>query len=394
MSHMPLGFALSVAEAGFKYKDRPDLALIVSQTPAAGAALFTTNLFQAAPIIVARSNMDKAKFFRAVLINAGQANACTGDKGIANCQQTLNILAAQLGIKPEEILPASTGVIGDHLKMDLFEKYLPVLVRDSGKAIQEQAAQAIMTTDTFPKSASCDVRLSSGSARFWGMAKGAGMICPNMATMLAFIFTDLKVDPKQWQHLVAKAVDKSFNALTIDGDTSTNDCVLALANGASGVYLESSNDQDLIEGCLEELCAKLAYLIVKDAEGGTKVLRIKATGAADKAQARMAAFTIGNSPLVKTAMYGQDPNWGRIIAALGRSGARFDPDKVRVSLAGVEIFAHGCPVDMDRDKVFASLLNGPDIDIHVELNAGQEDFSLLASDLTEKYIEINAHYRT
>lgn len=391
---LPQGFSLAVVEAGFKYQNRPDLTLILSSTPAVCAGVFTTNIFQAAPVLIARDNLKKSGTVRAILVNAGQANACTGEKGIANCLKTLEIAADKLQIDHREILPASTGVIGDHLKMDLFEKNIPLLVENLGKAKGEDAARSIMTTDTFPKTAQTEVELEKGKVRFWGMAKGAGMICPNMATMLGFILTDFKVDRLSWQELIARAADQSFNALTIDGDTSTNDCVLAIANGRSGVESSGQKDMQMVEDALNKICSDLSYQIVKDAEGGTKVLQISVQGAADRVQAKLAASTVGNSPLVKTAMYGQDPNWGRIIAALGRSGAKFDPDKVRVSLAGIEIFSSGRPVDMDRDAVFASLLKGRDVKIEIDLGKGSGSFSLLASDFTEEYIKINAHYRT
>lgn len=393
-TRFPKGFKLATARAGFRYRNRSDLALIVSESPAAGAGLFTTNLFQAAPIKVARDNLEKSSGIRAVLVNAGQANACTGEVGISNCLKTLEILADLLDVNPEDILPASTGVIGDHLKMDLFEKNLPGLAGNLGFSTDQEVARAIMTTDTYPKTSFCDVRLSSGEVRFWGMAKGAGMICPNMATMLAFILTDLRIDRGLWQQITASAADKSFNALTIDGDTSTNDCVIALAGGGSGVEISGDKDLKEVVSGLDKVCADLAYEIVRDAEGGTRVLRIEVRGGVDNRQARLAADAVGNSPLVKTAMYGGDPNWGRIIAALGRSGAMFDPQEVRVSLAGVEIFALGRPVDMDRDSVFEPLLKNRDIRIEIQLGRGEGSSVLLASDLTEKYIQINAHYRT
>ncbi|WP_035243779.1 bifunctional glutamate N-acetyltransferase/amino-acid acetyltransferase ArgJ [Desulfonatronovibrio hydrogenovorans] len=391
---LPRGFSLATARAGFKYQDRDDLALIMSTRPAVCAALFTTNRFQAAPVVVARENLESVHRVKGVLINAGQANACTGDKGMDNCRRTLEILAGLVGTDPQEILPASTGVIGDHLKMDLFEKSIPVLVQNLGLASGLDAAGAIMTTDTFPKTSRTEVRLDQGIVRFWGMTKGAGMICPNMATMLGFILTDLDIDPESWSEIVSGVVDRTFNALTIDGDTSTNDCVFALAGGESNAAISGPGDRDLVIRALERVCQDLAYQIVRDAEGGTKVLNIEVRGAKDNVQARMAAEAVGNSPLVKTAMYGRDPNWGRIVAALGRSRAEFDPGDVRVSLAGVEIFARGRPTDIDRDRVFEPLLKSPDIKISIDLGAGEGCFNLLASDLTEKYVQINAHYRT
>ncbi|WP_291320787.1 bifunctional ornithine acetyltransferase/N-acetylglutamate synthase, partial [Desulfonatronospira sp.] len=281
MQELPLGFDLAAVQAGFRYKDRPDLALIFSRTPARAAGVFTTNAFQAAPVQVGRENLDRSDLMRAVLVNAGKANACTGDEGLADCRSTLDMLAGHLDISPGEILPASTGVIGMRMPMPVWEKSLPQLVKSLGGCTPEQSAMAIMTTDSFPKTASRETGLDQGRVRFWGMAKGAGMICPDMATMLAFVLTDLQMDGPRWQEMLAGAVEQSFNAITVDGDTSTNDCVLALAGGESGVSCQSSRDRDRAFQALEEVCSDLAYQIVKDAEGGTKVMHIRITGAAD-----------------------------------------------------------------------------------------------------------------
>lgn len=394
MQDLPLGFDLAAVQAGFRYKDRPDLALIFSRTPARAAGVFTTNAFQAAPVQVGRENLDRSDLMRAVLVNAGQANACTGDEGLADCRSTLDMLAGHLDISPGEILPASTGVIGMRMPMLVWEKSLPQLVKSLGGCTPEQSAMAIMTTDSFPKTASRETGLDQGRVRFWGMAKGAGMICPDMATMLAFVLTDLQMDGPRWQEMLAGAVEQSFNAITVDGDTSTNDCVLALAGGESGVSCQSSRDRDRAFQALEEVCSDLAYQIVKDAEGGTKVMHIRITGAADSLDACRAARAVGNSSLVKTAMFGCDPNWGRIVAALGRSGAGFDPDQVRLSLAGLEIFARGKPVDMDIDEVFAPLLTARDIRVDIDLGRGNGEYFLMASDLTDEYIRINSDYRS
>ena len=394
MQDLPLGFDLAAVRAGFKYKDRPDLALIFSRTPARAAGVFTTNAFQAAPVLVARENLDRSDLMRAVLVNAGQANACTGEEGLADCRRTLDLLAGHLDISAGEILPASTGVIGVRMPMPTWEKSLPGLVENLGKCTGEQAAMAIMTTDTFPKTAAREIELDQGRVRFWGMTKGAGMICPDMATMLAFVLTDLQVDGALWQEMLAGAMEQSFNAITVDGDTSTNDCVLALAGGGSRAGLHSSRDRDIAAKALEDVCRDLAYQIVKDAEGGTKVMHIRVTGAADSLDARKAARAVGNSSLVKTAMFGCDPNWGRIVAALGRSGAVFDPGKVRLSLAGLEIFSKGRPVDMDIDEVFAPLLSSRDIQVDIDLGRGQGEYFLMASDLTDEYIRINSDYRS
>lgn len=389
---IPSGFQFSTAQCGFKRAGRADLGLVVSTTAATAAGVFTTNRFQAAPVLVSRENLEKAASgIRAIVVNSGQANACTGQLGIDNCRATLGMLSA-LGLEPSSILPASTGVIGDQLKMDLWEKGVPALRENLGRVGLVDMARAIMTTDTFPKLAAREVELSTGTVRLAGFCKGAGMICPNMATMLGFILCDAGVEQVWWQAALVRCVDKSFNAITVDGDTSTNDCVLALANGAAAVALGA--DLELLEEALLEICQDLAYMIVQDAEGGTKVMRITVRGAASMADAQLAARAVGNSPLVKTALYGRDPNWGRIVAALGRSGATFIPEDVVVRIAGMTIFRQGTPVKADWDSLLASALRRDMVDIDLELFAGEAELTLMASDFTEEYIKINAEYRT
>ena len=389
---IPSGYRFSTAQCGFKRPGRADLAVVVSDVPAVAAGVFTTNLFQAAPVVVAREVLAAAPAgIRAVVVNSGQANACTGQEGLEKCRATLGLLAL-LGLSPAEILPASTGVIGDQLKMDLWEKGVPSLRDNLGRAGLVDVARAIMTTDTFPKMAAREVTLGSGTVRLAGFCKGAGMICPNMATMLGFILCDAGVDPAWWQAALTRCVDKSFNAITVDGDTSTNDCVLALANGTAA--RAEGSDLAALEEALLEVCQDLAYMIVQDAEGGTKVMRVNVSGAAGMADAQLAARAVGNSPLVKTALYGRDPNWGRIVAALGRSGATFKPEDVVVRIAGMTIFRQGTPVKADWDSLLASALRRDMVDIDVDLGAGEAGLTLLASDFTEEYIKINAEYRT
>jgi len=389
---IPSGFQFSTAQCGFKRPGRSDLGLVVSTVPAVAAGVFTTNRFQAAPVLVARDILEKGSSgIRAIVVNSGQANACTGQEGIANCRATLELLSA-LDLEASAILPASTGVIGDQLKMELWEKAIPALRENLGRVGLVDMARAIMTTDTFPKLAAREVQLSSGSVRLGGFCKGAGMICPNMATMLGFILCDAGVEHEWWQAALVRCVDKSFNAITVDGDTSTNDCVLALANGTAA--RAQGADLDLLEEALLEICQDLAYMIVQDAEGGTKVMRINVRGAASMADAQLAARAVGNSPLVKTALYGRDPNWGRIVAALGRSGATFTPEDVIVRIAGMTIFRQGTPVKADWDSLLASALRRDVVDIDLELCAGEAELTLMASDFTEEYIKINAEYRT
>lgn len=392
MISVPLGYRFSTAKCGFKRPDRYDLGLVLSDAPAVAAAVFTTNKFQAAPIVVAREVLEaNPTGIRAIVVNSGQANACTGQEGLENCRATLGLFSS-LGLGATEILPASTGVIGDQLKMHLWREGSARILDNLGTVSLVDMARAIMTTDTFPKMAGRELTLAGGVVRLAGFCKGAGMICPNMATMLGFVLCDAAVDADWWRKALTRCVERSFNAITVDGDTSTNDCVFALANGLAAVVAPEELDQ--LESALLDVCQDLAYKIVQDAEGGTKVMRVRVAGAATRADAELAARAVGNSPLVKTALYGRDPNWGRIVAALGRSGASFVPEDVVVRIAGMTIFEHGTPVRADWDSLLASALRRDSVDIDVRLGAGDAETMLLASDFTEEYIKINAEYRT
>lgn len=390
---LPQGFSLGVAQAGFKKPGRDDLAVAVSDRPATAAAVFTKALFKAAPVQVGARIVAERGQARVVLINTGQANACTGDEGLANCRGTQALLAGALGLEPRDVLPASTGVIGAQLKMDAFRAAMPALAAGLGTASLEDFARAIMTTDAFPKYYAERLSLGGKDVTIAGAAKGAGMICPNMATMLCTLLCDAEVDRRDWQSLLARAVDKTFNRATVDGDTSTNDTVYALANGASGARVEG-DDLVLLEEAVTRVLGDLAYKLVQDGEGATKVLHIRVTGATDDADAERAARTVGHSQLVKTAMYGKDANWGRIVAALGRSGAAFDPALVRVSLCGVELFKNEQPTDLDFDALLKEPLEQRDIGIDISLGNGPGAYELLASDLTHEYVSINADYRS
>ncbi|GAB6058569.1 bifunctional glutamate N-acetyltransferase/amino-acid acetyltransferase ArgJ [Desulfonatronum parangueonense] len=393
MIPVPKGFDFTVAAAGFKYAQRNDLTILRSDTPCVWAAMLTRNLFQAAPILVVKEMLAADRPVRAVVVNAGQANACTGEQGLEDCRNTLSMTARTLHLDPGELLPASTGVIGDRIKMDRWEQALAKLDAGLGEASALDAARAIMTTDKYPKMAWRSLELAGKEIRILGMAKGAGMICPNMATMLGFIICDAGVDQRWWREAVAVAVEHSFNRITVDGDTSTNDCVFALANGRAG-KIEEKKELMLLAKALAEVCAELAGLIVQDAEGGTKTIHVRVSGAKSSRHAELAARAVGHSPLVKTAIYGQDPNWGRIVAALGRSGAQFDPNQVSVALAGQTIFHLGAPVPMDWDNLLAAALCRQEVHMDISLGSGQGRYTLLASDFTEEYIRINAKYRT
>lgn len=393
MALSPKGFRFATVTAGFRKEARPDLALIVSDTPAVAAGVFTTNRFQAAPVLVAREHITAQPYARAVVINSGQANACTGDQGLANCRTTLELVAKAVGITAADVLPASTGVIGAQFDMDKWRTATPMLKEALKTGTPDDFARAIMTTDAFPKIAEHELILNGNTIRLVGMAKGAGMICPNMATMLSVVLCDADVAPEAWQQLFRNAVDRTFNRVTVDGDTSTNDTVFGLANGASG-YTVQDNDLEALGAALTDVLSKLAYMLVQDGEGATKVLRIRISGAVSPKEAEQAARTIGHSQLVKTAMYGRDANWGRIVAALGRSQCQFVPENVVVTLCGVELFRNGQPTSIDFDTLLREPLKGRDVTIDVEMGAGSANYELLASDLTHDYVSCNADYRS
>ncbi|WP_297219361.1 bifunctional glutamate N-acetyltransferase/amino-acid acetyltransferase ArgJ [uncultured Desulfovibrio sp.] len=391
---LPRGFRAGTAAAGFKAPGRTDVGLIVSDRTAAMAALFTTNAFKAAPVQVSQEILAQYGTARAVLANSGQANACTGSEGLANCRETQRLVAEAVGLEPHEIVPLSTGVIGAQLKMDLWRAAIPELARSLGSDDAEAFTRAFMTTDAFPKFVTRQVHLSGGLVRLAGMAKGAGMICPNMATMLSVVLTDAAVSREAWQGMFARSVEKTFNRVSVDGDTSTNDTVLGLANGASGVSAASEQDARLLEDALAEVLGRLAYMLVKDGEGATKVMHISVCGAASDADAEQVARTVAHSQLVKTAIYGQDANWGRIVAAVGRSGVPIDPQAVRLTLCGIERFRDGQPVNDDMEEQLAELLKGKDIEVGIELGDGPGVYAVHASDLSHDYVSLNADYRS
>ncbi len=394
MTIVPKGYRFAVAAAGFKKADRDDLGLILSVGPAVAAGVFTTNRFQAAPVLMCKEILAGSPVARAIVVNSGQANACTGEEGLVNCRATLDIVAKAARVQPEEILPASTGVIGAQLKMDRWAEAGLKLAGSLGRATPMDVAKAMMTTDSFPKLVAKSVQLAGGEVRVLGMCKGAGMISPNMATMLGFLLCDADVEPRAWREMLSFCAQRSFNALTVDGDTSTNDTVLALANGAARVRVDDAKSLDALRQCLLAVCQELSYRIVQDAEGGTKVAHITVRGAKSNQQAELAARAIGNSPLVKTALFGCDPNWGRIIAALGRSGADFEPEAVVLTIGGVLVFEKGQPSPEDLDALLAPLMRHQDVEIELVLGPGRGAFTLLASDLSKRYVEINADYRT
>ena len=392
MYTLPQGFSLAVANANFRGKNLPrnDLALVLCNQAAIAAGLFTTNLFKAAPILCSQKNLEKSKEIRAIVINSGQANACTGEKGMQACLASQALLEEIFSLPEHSILTASTGVIGAHMDMEKWEEASYELKANLGKASLEDYAKSIMTTDAFPKISYKKIEKNGKEIIFAGVAKGAGMICPNMATMLSVLLSDVQVDKETRTDVVKNAVRHGFNQVSVDGDTSTNDSLFALSSCQSGICLPKEE----LQGIITEIIQELSYLLVKDGEGASKVMHITVNGAKTNEDAEKIARTIGHSQLVKTAMFGNDPNWGRIVAAAGRAGAAFNPDKLTLTLCGIEIFKKGQPLAMDIDAVFAPLLKNTDIDIHISLEEGQGKARLKASDLSHDYVSLNSDYRS
>lgn len=393
MQSVPKGFRIGTAAAGFRRPDRDDLGLIFSEVPAAAAGVFTTNVFKAAPVLVAQSVLEHGNPVRGIVVNSGQANACTGDEGIENCCVALSMVGQALNIPATSFIPLSTGVIGTQLKMDLWAQAVPALVASLGAKSGEDFTRAMMTTDAFPKFIPLTLELAGGTVRLLGMAKGAGMICPNMATMLSVILCDAQIEATAWSKMFPLAVENTFNRVSVDGDTSTNDTVIGLANGASGVTVAPHEEARLAEA-VEKVLGQLAYMLVQDGEGATKVMHICVRGASSVEDAEQIARTVGHSQLVKTAMYGRDANWGRIVAAAGRSGVLFNGDDLRLWLCGVEVFSKGQPTSPHMDKELEAPLKERDIRIDIDLGAGSAEYTLLASDLSHDYVSCNADYRS
>lgn len=390
----PSGFRASGLHCGIKANGKPDLSLIVSDRPASAAGVFTTNLAKAAPIYLCQDHLAASQGrAKAIITNSGCANACTGPQGEADAKEMAQLAALALACDPAHVLVASTGVIGVNLKMDKIRSGVPQAVAALDANGGAAAARAIMTTDPFPKECAVEVTTPSGSFRVGGMAKGSGMIEPRMATMLGYLTTDASVDPATLSRAVSEASRYTFNAITVDGEPSTNDCVLALANGASGVQIDDALYPALFEG-FRAVAQELALGIVRGGEGATKLIAITVTGAASDADAWMAARAIANSPLVKTAVHGGDPNWGRLVAAAGRSGAQFVLSGARVQIGPLVLFENGRPFDELAPKA-ADYLTGKDLQIEVNLGTGGNNRATVwTCDLSAEYVKINAEYRT
>lgn len=390
----PRLFRAAGLHCGIKASGKPDLALVVSDIPACAAGVFTTNRAQAAPVLLSQEHLALSSFqTRAIVSNSGCANACTGPQGMADAREMAALTAAELGCEPSQVLVASTGVIGVNLTMPALRTGIPRAVQALRNTGGGAAAIAIMTTDPFPKEAAVRVTTEMGTFTVGGMTKGSGMIEPRMATMLGYLTTDAAVDPAMLSRALADACRYTFNAITVDGEPSTNDCVLALANGASGVVIGEALYPALFEA-FRMVAHQLALAIVRGGEGATKLVAITVTGAATDADAWMAARALANSPLVKTAVHGADPNWGRLIAAAGRSGAAFVLDHARVRIGPLVLFEEGRPFD-ERAPQAAEYLKGADLEIEVNVGAGgTHTATVWTCDLTADYVKINAEYRT
>lgn len=393
----PRGFRASGVTAGMKPSGQPDLGLLVADEPASAAGLFTTNAFAAHPVRIARARLASGRA-RAVLVNSGQANAGTGPQGEADALAATAAAAELLGIEPEAVVPCSTGVIGERIHLEELTAALPALVRTLSPEGGEAFARAIMTTDTVDKQASAE----RGGYRVGGCAKGVGMIAPNLATMLAFLTTDAPVPPEALRELATETLAEPFGALTVDGCTSTNDTVLLLASGAAGgdPVLRGTRPWAELAQAVGEVAESLVGQLARDAEGATHVLRVSVEGAREDAEARRVAKAIAESPLVKTAAWGGDPNPGRILQAIGSSGASSDPSSVRVWIGGVPVIEGGWIVpayfspDASLREAARAAMAEPEIRIRVELGSGPGRGRAIGCDLSCEYVRINGEYTT
>jgi glutamate N-acetyltransferase / amino-acid N-acetyltransferase len=392
----PKGFKFSAVEAAVKKPGRLDLALIFSEAPARVAAVYTTNRVKAAPVLLSMERTKNGAAVQALVVNSGNANACTGEQGMDDARETTRTIAEGIGLPDEQVLVSSTGVIGQPLPMERIRIAMPKLVEGLGSGTLDEVAQAIMTTDTFPKH---EVRSGSASGvpyTIAGVAKGAGMIRPDMATMLAFVVTDAAVEEKLLRRCFRRANDLSFNSITVDGDTSTNDTCVIMANGAAGNPEISDATADAKAFCavLEELLLSLAKQIVKDGEGATKFVEVRVKGAANDGEARKAALAVSNSQLVKTAFFGQDANWGRILAAVGYSGAAVDPNRTDLYFDDVLMARNGVFAGGNAEARGSEVLRRKEFTVTIDLKLGAGKATIYTSDLTHDYVTINADYRT
>lgn len=387
-------FTAAGVKAGIKKSGNLDVAVIYTKTQAVVAGTFTQNKVAAAPVYVSKEVVATGTA-HAIVANAGCANACTGQQGLDDAHKMAQIAADELGVNADDVIVGSTGVIGVNLPMDKLEAGIKDAVANLSADGSDNAGRAIITTDTHSKSVTCEFELSGKTVRMGAIAKGSGMIRPNMATMLCYITTDIAIDQALLQKAVSGCVEKSFNMISVDGDMSTNDMVIVLANGEANnaKITEENADYQIFFDKLMMLCTELAKQIAADGEGASKFLTINVKGAKSFADAKTVGMAIANSPLVKTAFFGEDPNWGRVICAVGYSGADMVPEKTVVKFGGITIFANGTGATYD-EKALAHVMKEKDIVIDIELNMGQEDATVWSCDLSYEYVKINGEYHT
>ena len=396
---LPKGFRAAGIAAHIKKTNAPDLALIVSDRDCAGAALFTTNKVKAAPVLrdmaLMQTHAGHANDLRAVIINSGCANACTGEQGLLDADETARATASALGesLHAEQVFVMSTGVIGVMLPMDKLRAAIPQAVQHLDAAGLEHAARAIMTTDTQPKIAFAQGQVGDETFTVAGISKGSGMIHPNMATLLSVVMTDAAIDADTLRRALHVAADHSFNRISVDGDTSTNDTLLVLANGASAVRIESAESLRVFQQALTDVCQSLAKQMARDGEGATKLITLHITGARDERMAEVVGRTIARSPLVKTAFYGEDANWGRVIAAAGYSGEDVDPQHMSLWFGPVLVFQNGMPTQYSEDDA-TQAIKPREVEVRLELGLGNASATIWTCDLSHDYVTINGKYRT
>jgi len=388
----PKGFQAGATGAGVKKEAKHglDLGILFSETPCVATAVFTTNKIKAAPVILSQERLQGGRAV-AVVVNSGCANACTGEQGLRDAVEMAGLAAERIGVSPEDVLVASTGVIGEQLPMKLIRAGVGQIVLSPGGG--HSLVKAMMTTDTVPKEVA--VRVGGSGFIIGGVAKGSGMIHPNLATMLCFLTTDAAVDLAFLKLALRKAVDISFNMVSVDGDTSPNDTVLVMANGLAGnkPILQASRQASVFQQALDQVCIYLAKSIARDGEGASKLIEVTVSGALSVAEARLAARTVVSSPLVKTAVYGNDPNWGRIVAAVGRSGVEVVESKIDLYFGDIGVVKEGRPLPFDKRSVVA-MLRGREVSIGLNLNLGVASATAWGCDLSEEYVTINSQYTT
>lgn len=390
----PQGFKAAGVRAGIKKSGNLDVAVIYTEKEAAVAGTFTQNAVAAAPVFASKKVV-RTGTAHAITANAGCANACTGEQGAADAHSMQLITAQELGCQPDDVIVASTGVIGVNLPMDKMEKGIHQAVAELDEHGSENAGKAIITTDTYSKACATEVEIGGKNVRFGAIAKGSGMIQPNMATMLCFITTDAAIDSKLLQKALSEVVEVTFNMISVDGDMSTNDMCIVLANGAAGnAKIESEGaDYDKFKETLLKICRGLAERIASDGEGATKFLTIHVTGTKSFADAKKIGMSVANSPLVKTAFFGQDPNWGRVICAVGYAGVPMDPEKTVVKFGGIPVYAGGVGAETDEEALRAVMAKH-DIVIEIDMGSGESEATVWTCDFSYEYVKINGEYHT